>query len=404
MFKSIMLSGIADGHPHSYQLDPAGPNRIEGPSGSGKSALISAIVALVTGDNLNRTIATDATEEAKSAEVEGTTAKGTVLAIRQSRASWTGSQNGTKLASKAAYIAALKAYGGDDLRYIIEPMAWRSLATGTAQPLLELIQRLIPGGDVAARVREIMAAEWHEGDATTTKPGALAQQTAANADSDRAGGALIAARQRLASAQAARAAIVAPSHDEVAVAHATEAAAADWRVYDAAARLWAVYDSDFADWQTRTPGEAPAYDATDHQAARVKVETLRTKLAKETAEANAESERIAAAERATKAAEAERIAADARAVEAERRRVAEAAAAALAAERAERARVAAEERARVAAEAAQARAVAAALTAERAKSAPRPTRGTAPLFVPPDGRVHACPTCTCSTTDLPEAP
>ena len=306
MIARLEIEGIGNTKSRIVTLDPKGPTRIEGPSGSGKSTIIHALLVLLCGEPPNRTVDTDDTVEAATAVIVGTTAKGTTLEVS---ATARGVEylrgEGDELAAplaKGAYMAALGKWGGPDVRFIVAPMAWRALAVGTAQPLRDLLSRLLPAGDVPGRVRELMGEHRRAEDPCDVK-GALALQSEANAAKQRAEGAVAVRREGLQRAIAARASIAAPTPEAVAEAVALKELSKSWRAHDGTAALWARSDAALAAWRQRDPGEPPAYSGEDHQAARMAVEKLRALVAAEEREAAANEARTEAEEQAARDAQ-----------------------------------------------------------------------------------------------------
>lgn len=302
MISTLTIRNLAGTDQRTYTLAAKGPAEVRGPSGSGKSTLTHALLCLLCGDLPNRRNGTAETL------IEATTARGTVLTVRATKSSTTYNRNGEPM-QKAAYMAALGNYGGESVRLILAPMAWRALAGGTAQPLRDALARILPAGDIPARVRELMGADWRESDPCDPK-GAAEAQTAANAAKDRAEGREQEARTALARANAPL--VDGPSAEQIAEAATVIAAAREWQAYDAANAPWQAHAIAVARWEQRTPSEGPAYDAPAHQAARMTVARLEAEEraaheAQLQAEAGAaavlaERERAAAAERAAKVA------------------------------------------------------------------------------------------------------
>ncbi len=301
MFRTIELANVANQRERAITLDPKGPTHITAPSASGKSTTIHAILALLCGDAPNRTLTTAATKEATEAVITGTTAKGTVLTIRASKSrtaySRTEGDGGPIQLGKEAYIGALGKWGGSDLRYIIAPMAWREIAGGTGEKLKEMLSRMLPTGDVPARVRELLGDDWRESDPCDVK-GAAALQTETNRTKDRADATVDERRATLTRAIAARESVSVPTQQEIERAAKLTEAGEAWRVAERDGARWTGFDVDLDAWRKREP-QAPAYDAQAHQAARVTVERL-------SAQAAAESAEEAARQAAEKAVEAER--------------------------------------------------------------------------------------------------
>ena len=324
MFRALTIAGVAGIPPRTYALDPKGRTDIAGPSGSGKSTLAHAICVLLAGDAVNRTRNTDNTASADVATITGTTAKGTILGVSATAKGSTWSRDGAALATRADYMQALGKWGGDIPALIVAPMRWRELAAGTGEPLAKMIARILPAGDVPARVRSIMGDHHRDGDPCDV-PGALAAQKLANGAQAAAAERATRARLALAAAEKARADIAAPLPDEVDAAEATLAADAAWVAYDRDTRAWTAYDTALTAWTAAAIGEAPAFDAAAHQAARVKVDNLTAQIAKEEREAavaeakrQAEAKAERDAEIAKAKAEADAAAAVARATEAAR--------------------------------------------------------------------------------------
>ena len=167
-------------------------------------------------------------------------------------------------------MTALGAWGGETVRYIVAPMAWVPLAAGTAQPLRDLLSRILPAGDVPGRVRELMGADWSADDPCDVR-GAASAQTEANAATERAAGRLDGAREALARAKAAT--VPAVPADEWRINEIIDAANA-WRDYDRDAAAWTEFDRSIAAWKARAPGDEPAYSAEDHRLAREAVARL----------------------------------------------------------------------------------------------------------------------------------
>jgi len=282
--------------------------------------------------------------------------------------------------TKAGYLDKLGRFGGEKVAYIVSPTRLTDLLTGTAQEAATAISSMLPVGDVPGRVAELMGAEHREGDPCDV-PGAMAAQTLANTAKAKAEERSRIAGQTLATAKATRGAIEAPTVDEVTAAELLRTTASAWRQYDVEVRGWTEYDTAIAAWTAKAPGEAPAYDAASHQAARLRVDKLAAEVVKE--------EKAAAALRAREAAEA-KAAKDAEAAEARRVAGEQAAAAVLVAEqaRAERQRVADAE----AAEAAKVQAVADARRADEAARAAAMPMFAAPSPVPSDSSTP-CPAC-----------
>lgn len=302
MISTLTIRNLAGTDQRTYILAAKGAAHVEGPSASGKSTLTHGLLCLLCGDPPNRR------NGAAETMIEATTAKGTVLAVRATKTSTAYFRNGEPM-QKAAYMAALGNYGGESVRLILAPMAWRSLATGTAQPLRDALARILPAGDIPARVRAIMGDDWSEGDPCDPKSAAEAQ-TQINAAKDRAQGREQEARNALARANVPLP--DGPSAEQIADAATIIAAVREWQAYDAANAPWRAHAIAVARWEQRTPSEGPAYDAPAHQAARMTVARLEAEEraaheAQLQAEAGAaavlaERERAAAAERAAKVA------------------------------------------------------------------------------------------------------
>lgn len=306
MISTLTLKNVAATDRRTHILAPKGPAHIEGPSASGKSTVIHALLCLLCGDAPNRRNGTTETT------IEAVTGKGTALGVRATKSGVTYTRNGEPI-QKAAYMAALGPYGGENVRLILAPMAWRSLAGGTAQPLRDALAKILPAGDVPGRVRAIMGDDWREGDPCDVK-GAAEAQTEANATKSRAEGREQEARNALARVNAAPPA--GPSAEAVLEAATTLRIAAEWRDYNARAAAWIEHDHALAAWQARAPGPAPEYDVQAHTAARMLVERLEREAAAER-EANLQAEAGAAAvvaerERAAREAAAAKVAENAR--------------------------------------------------------------------------------------------
>lgn len=303
MFTSLTLRHVGPIAERTHPMEPKGSTSITGPSQSGKSTTVSALLALLYGDAMNIQAG------APKASVSGTTAKGTRLQVTDTGKSWSATFDDEKIASKGAWAAKIGKYAAPDGRYVVAPMLWRELAAGTAEGLRDLLSRVLPAGDVPARVRELMGDEHRDGDPADVK-GALRLQTEANAAAERAVGRLDAARRSLAAAEARASAVEAPDAAAVEAARADVEAGAAWDTYDRASAAWEAHDAAVRAWQVRAPGEAPAYDAEAHQAARMHLRRLeeaaeaeRTRIAAEKAAAEATAR--AEAEAAARAAERE---------------------------------------------------------------------------------------------------
>lgn len=298
MFRTLTLSGVAATGQRTVELDPKAATHIAAPSASGKSTLTHALLVLLCGIQPNRMTMTKATQrEAEIAEITGTTQKGTILSVRATKSATRWSRDGVAMANRDAYLATLGRYGGPDVRFIVAPMAWRELAAGTAQPLRDLLSRILPAGDIPARVRELLADDWRETDPSDVR-NALALQTESNSARDRADGALQTRRDALSRAQAARQALQVPSPHDVERAHQTKEAEEAWRRFDVDGRAWRDFAAQHEQWMARAPGVEPEYDGAAHQAARISVQNLTEQLAKESAAFAAERARAEAEERA----------------------------------------------------------------------------------------------------------
>ena len=283
MFSLLRLENIANIPAREIPLDPKGATHIRQPSTWGKSMITHAMLALLCGDAVNRTLGCR-----DPAAVTGTTARGTVLEVRSGPAFYRG---GAQLASKAAYMTAIGAWGGETVRYIVAPMALVPLVAGTAQPLRDLLSRILPAGDVPGRVREIMGDDWSADDPCDVR-GAMSAQTEANAAKERAAGRLDGAREALARAKSVSVS-VSVSPDDLADADRVIVIANAWRDYDRDAAAWTEFDRSIAAWKARAPGDEPAYSAEDHRLAREAV----ARLEGEQRAAELDSARAAAIER-----------------------------------------------------------------------------------------------------------
>lgn len=263
MIALLRIENIANIPAREIPLDPKGATHIRQPSTWGKSTITTAMLALLCGDAVNRTLGCR-----DPAAVTGTTARGTVLEVRSGPAFYRG---GAQLASKAAYMTALGAWGGETVRYIVAPMAWVPLAAGTAQPLRDLLSRILPAGDVPGRVRELMGEDWSADDPCDVR-GAMSAQTEANAAKERAAGRLDGTREALARAKAASVPTVDPG--DLASAGQVIEAAERWRSYSTASAAWTEFDRSMQAWKARAPGDEPPYSAEDHRVAREAVARL----------------------------------------------------------------------------------------------------------------------------------
>lgn len=264
MISTLTIANLAGTDRRTYVLAPKGPTQIAGPSGSGKSTLVHALLCLLAGDAPNRKNGTAETL------IECVTGAGTQLGVRATKSGTDYSRNGEPL-TRAAYLAALGKWGGETVRLIVAPMAWRDLATGTAQPLRDALAKILPAGDVPGRVREIMGADYNVNDPADPK-GAAELQTISNAARERAEGREQEARGAL--ARANNAPTAGPSPDDVASAAAVLESARVWSAYDARAGAWTEHDRRLAAWSATVLPVDPAYDAQEHSAARVLVARL----------------------------------------------------------------------------------------------------------------------------------
>lgn len=141
-------------------LDPKGITTIAGPTGAGKSALVAAGVALLTGERFY------------GSTVEGRSGGNTALRIDQA-----GKDRSFAAEGKAPYRGKVASdfrrwspLGADvELVHAITGhqggARWQDLAAGTGQDLRDLLVRVLPPVDLRARILEAVAAAGHTADA-----------------------------------------------------------------------------------------------------------------------------------------------------------------------------------------------------------------------------------------------
>lgn len=394
MIASITLAGFPAGNGvHSF--DWRGNNILRGASGTGKSTIINAILALYGAADL----------PSGKLTIEAMTGGNTALSIAQTAG---GSRTYERQKGDNAYKGAAQrdfagwsvaAQDADLVRAIALPMEWHRLATSDlGRPLRDLFTRILPPADVPARIRTILTAGGHTIDealltvatipkdsdyATEIIRALLDAQRAANTAKDKADGEATARAKVLAETKANPVDPV--DEDAVAAARAAVETERAWVEYD---RLLSDYERDLArhtDAESKRAAWQEARDALPTTCPEVDPDALAT------AQRAVEDARVAL----RVAEEADRIAAEAEARAQEEARRAQ-----------EDAQREADRQARAEAESQR--------VAEAPSPTPTPTVTAAPirranpspapsLFTAPTAQPKRCPTCNQPISEATDA-
>ncbi len=165
MITCVSISGLGPHRDFSADLHPRGFNLISGPSESGKSFIIEAIVFCLWGRSITGTFSTEAIHDgADKAEVElhldsGRILRRSITRSRSQRRQITLADTTQSYSSEASFRQALGELTEDEeaVRVVIVPMAWQPLVSGNARKFRDLLMRLLPNGDVEGEVRRLVA-------------------------------------------------------------------------------------------------------------------------------------------------------------------------------------------------------------------------------------------------------
>jgi hypothetical protein len=255
MIQRISIGGLGPHEDTRLDLDPTGTTRISGPSESGKSFVLEAILFALCGRSSFGKLPADAIREGQARIVvnlelaDGTKIRrGMGASGKHSRA-----VDGTAQSSEKKFVDALGGLGRDPeaLHVVIAPMVWQDMVTGNARAFRDLLSRVLPGGNVAAEVaRRMLDAGFvaSESETKMTEKHVMTMRRDARKDRDIASGRRQVAEERVAAILATTDPIPAPVDPELLQRIAA------WKAYDqlaASSGGQAVAAAAQTDWDAR---------------------------------------------------------------------------------------------------------------------------------------------------------
>ncbi len=189
MIGRIEISGLGPHRRFSAELSPLGATTLAGPSEIGKTTLLEAVLFALLGKGVGGRFRTEAIhDDAEKAEVRLTLASGLIIerTIDRERSITRALISGDEpeaFRTERGFARAVGRVAQDPelTRLIITPLAWTELAATNARPLRDLLARLLPSPDTAARVRAEMIAR---GGTITAEEAIWTERQASNARRD----------------------------------------------------------------------------------------------------------------------------------------------------------------------------------------------------------------------------
>ncbi|MEZ4323016.1 MAG: AAA family ATPase [Myxococcota bacterium] len=278
MIKRMKIVGLGPHLDFRAELDPRGENTVTGPSESGKSFLVEAVLFALYGRSTAGRFRPEAIHDGGTrALVEltldsGLTVRRTITRSRSTtRAVVLGTEE-TSYGSEAQLAEALGPLGRDPeaVHTVLVPQSWQELASGNARKLRDLLARVLPSVGQADIIRALVAEEGFElqpGEEGLTDAQAGARRRDARKLRDESAGRVQLSAERLAALQDATQA--APS--EIALDADLAVRVDAWEAYDRAARGMeqaAARKRAADEWDTRSAalGDEPAAPGPDERA------------------------------------------------------------------------------------------------------------------------------------------
>ncbi|MCB9676881.1 MAG: hypothetical protein H6737_17330 [Alphaproteobacteria bacterium] len=243
VIKRIKIVGLGPHVDFRAELDPRGENTVTGPSESGKSFLVEAVLFALYGRSAVGRFRPEAIHDgANRALVEltldsGLTVRRTMTGSRSTTRTLVLGPEETSHASEAKFAEALGPLGADPeaVATVLVPLAWQELASGNARKLRDLLARVLPSvgqSDIVRSIVEDAGFTLDPGEADLDESQVGARRRDARKLRDESAGRLQLAGERLAALQDAT--MAAPA-DLVLDPGLAERVAA-WEAYDRASR------------------------------------------------------------------------------------------------------------------------------------------------------------------------
>jgi len=164
MITQVSISGLGPHLDFTAELDPRGTNILSGPSESGKSFLVEAIVFCLWGKSVQGKFQPEAIHDgADKAEVEihldsGRILRRSITRGRSQQRQITLAGDTQSYSSDKKFAEALGELAEDEeaVRVVVVPMAWKPLVATNARKFRDLLMRLLPEGDVVGEVQRLV--------------------------------------------------------------------------------------------------------------------------------------------------------------------------------------------------------------------------------------------------------
>lgn len=208
MLKRIRIAGLGPHLDFRAEFDPRGENNVTGPSESGKSFLVEAVVFALYGRSVGGRFRPEAVhDQGKRALVEltldsGLTVRRTITRSRSTTRSLGPAQDDSSYSSEASFATALGKLGEDPdaVVTVLAPMHWTTLVGGNARKFRDLLARVLPSvgtEDILRSAIEEAGFTVDDADLTLTDSQASSKRRDARKRRDEASGRLQLARERL---------------------------------------------------------------------------------------------------------------------------------------------------------------------------------------------------------------